>query len=126
MANYIHNIKISELKKTTIGESSDVVIHCRWKLSTYREDLPDNVVIFDGATPFKVSADQIGGDFINYEDLQESDVISWVQQNALNLEDLKRKNEKQIENSLKPPLDVVKNPWNHPDLEKVSDPELTL
>lgn len=117
MGQFTHTIKISELKKQKqIDSFSDVVVHCRWQLKTTYSERPDIEQIFDGATPFTVTVENLEQGFTDFSDLTEEDVISWVKLNAWNLEDLKKRNENKILQSIEDAYIIVNNPWNSQDI----------
>lgn len=109
---YTHTIKITELtKRGSLGTNSNVVLHCRWKLTT--EDDEGNRICFDGATPLPVSENAVDG-FVKYEDLTEEIVVSWIEREAINLDRLKKDNQRRIEESKveKEVLDETSLPWS--------------
>ncbi|WJZ47904.1 hypothetical protein [Synechococcus phage DSL-LC03] len=114
MANFIHEIRITELKKKiTYNGQNDVICHARWSLTTYREDYPDEKEVFSGATPFTISAADLNVDaFTSFGDVTEAQVISWVEANAINLGDLKFKNEQKLQEKLEPTEVSVASPWD--------------
>lgn len=117
MGQFTHTIKITELKKQKqIDSFSDVVVHCRWQLETTYSERPEHKETFTGATPFKVTAEQLQAGFTDFSDLTEADLISWVESNAWNLSDLKKKNEDRILELIEDPYVVVSNPWEHEDV----------
>lgn len=110
---YTHTIKITELtKRNSLGSKDNVVLHCRWRLTTTEEE-SGNSVWFDGATPLPVSENTVDG-FVKYEDLTEEIVVSWIEREAINLDRLKKDNQRRIEESKveKEILDETSLPWN--------------
>lgn len=68
--------KLTALKKTTSGNLSNVIVGTRWECTGADEDGDSGV--FAGATPFNL-ADVDPNNFISYETLTESQVLSWIQ-----------------------------------------------
>jgi hypothetical protein len=122
--SFNHSIRITELKKQKkLDEFSEVVIHCRWELKTFHEDHPDIVETFPGATPFHVKPEDLQGDFTDFCDLTEADLIKWVEANAWNIPNLKQKNEEKIMEKIEDPYETVNDPWNHNDVTPPITPE---
>lgn len=110
---YTHTIKITELtKRNSFGSKDNVVLHCRWRLTTTEEE-SGNSVWFDGATPLPIS-DNMSEGFVEYESLTEEMVVSWIEREALNLSMLKKSNEKRIEESKVEKVVLTQSslPWN--------------
>jgi hypothetical protein len=117
MEQFAHSIKITELKKQKqIDAFSDVVVHCRWELKTTYNNDSEMFETFSGATPFFVKPEDLQNGFTDFSNLTESDLISWVELNAMNLNDLKKKNERKILERIENTYEVVNNPWNHEDI----------
>jgi hypothetical protein len=116
MEKFTHTIKITELKKQKhLDNFSDVVVHCRWELKTFHEDHPEIVETFIGATPFQVKPEDLQNGFTDFCDLTESDLISWVEANAWNIPDIKKKHKRIILEKVEDFYEVVNNPWDHPE-----------
>jgi len=113
MAQFVHTIKITEMKKKLqFNNQTDVICHARWRLTSYRTDYPDTTAIFDGATPFQISASDLNPDnFTSFDNLTEAQIITWVEANASNLGDLKLKNEDKINSELEGNEVSVIPPW---------------
>ena len=111
MEKFTHTITISELKKQRkLGDFSDVVIDCNWQLkTTYNEDLRFTEV-FIGSTSFQVNIEDLSNNFINFSDLTESDLISWIE---LDISRIKKRVEKEMLEKIENPCDVVKCPWDN-------------
>lgn len=117
MGQFTHTIRITELKKQKQMDSfADVVVHCRWELKTTYSENPDVVRTFSGATPFYVKPENFADGFTEFADLTEADLITWVELNAINLPELKEKNEDSILEEIEDPYVVVNNPWEHEDV----------
>lgn len=122
-----HTLRITELRKQKeLGEFSDVVVHCNWVLRTYHEDHPNIVKEFPGATPFSVREFQLKNNFTNFEDLTESDLISWVEDTAWYINDKKKNHETQILNEINPVHEVIKNPWGEVEPIPPANPEVEV
>lgn len=113
MAQFVHTIRITELKKNISYESqADVICHARWKLTTYRDDNPNVTVDFQGATPFVVTDNDLTDNFTPFDSVTEAQIISWVEANAINLFDLKLKNERELNEKLSPTVTEAPLPWD--------------
>jgi hypothetical protein len=107
-----HTIRVTELrKKKEFGEFSDVIVHCTWLLRSYHEDYPNIVKDFKGTTPFSVREFHLKTNFTEFENLNESDILSWVEDSASYIKDMKQKHETQILNQINETHEIVKNPW---------------
>lgn len=110
--SFNHTIRITELKKQKqLDKFSEVVVHCRWELKTFHEDHPEIVKTFPGATPFHVKLEHLQSGFTDFSNLTEADLISWVEANAWNIPDLKKKHEEQILEEIEDPYETVSDPW---------------
>jgi hypothetical protein len=117
MNKFTHTIRITELKKQKhLDDFSDVIVHCRWELKTFHEDHPEIVEIFVGATPFHVKPEDLQEGFTDFCDLTEADLIKWVEANAWNIPDLKKRHEVKIMENIEEPYEVVNNPWNYDNI----------
>lgn len=68
--------KLKSLKKTNTADFNDVVVQTYWEVTG--TDADGDSGTFHGATPF--AAQDVNGDgFIDYKDLTEEIVISWIQ-----------------------------------------------
>ena len=68
--------KLVSLRKVDIPNFNNVVINVRWeKIGT---DSEGNAGVFQGATPFKLSALE-EQNFVPFENLTEETVIGWIQ-----------------------------------------------
>jgi len=114
MAQFVHTIRITELKKKLLHNGqNDVICHARWELETYRSDYPDEKVFFPGATPFKVSAADLAEEnFTSFDEVTEAQVISWVEANASNIGELKLMQQRKILDVLEPTEVGVAAPWD--------------
>lgn len=116
--SFNHSIVVTEIKKQNQLDSfSDVIVHCRWDYKTYHVDHPDIVLSTPGATPFTVEKEDLSDNFINYEDLNEETVITWIESNAVGvIQDIKRRHIEELTEQIQPTFEVVYNPWDNPDL----------
>lgn len=69
-----YNWKVTQLRKTTQGDASDVIINVRWTLEGTDSESGESGTFY-GATPFEY----VEGSFTPYEELTEEQVIGWVQ-----------------------------------------------
>lgn len=116
--SFTHTVRITELKKKkVIGSFNDVIVHCRWELKTTHPNYNGDPVTFAGATPFEVTeADLTAQGFTDISEVSEEQMITWVEANAWNLPELKKKNEDRITEEIEQPYEVVQNPYSHEDV----------
>lgn len=115
--SFNHTIRITELKKQKqLDAFSDVVVHCKWELKTYHEDHPEEIKTFSGATPFHVKSSDLEGGFTEFSELTESDLIAWVEANAWNIPDLKKRHEEKLLEKFEDPYETVSSPWGSDDV----------
>jgi hypothetical protein len=69
--------QVNQLTKKTEQGTDNVIVHCRWEL-TGTEESTGTTGTFSGATPLEYDSSN-SASFIAYEDLTESDVVSWLQ-----------------------------------------------
>ena len=67
---------LKSLKKADVNDLSSVIVQTYWTCTGTDEDGDDG--IFNGATPFK-SEDVDMTNFTSYENLTETQVLSWIQ-----------------------------------------------
>lgn len=132
MANFVHTVRITDLKKKiSYNGQSDVICHAQWRLESYRDDYPDEKVDFMGATPFRVSAADLSAEnFTSFDQVTEAQIISWVEANAWNLGELKLQNENKINDIIEPKEVQSTLPWDPnyqvtPRAGDVVDPDST-
>lgn len=88
---YIHEIIVQKLKikKQLEGtELTDVVISCDWDLHTWHQNHPEVRHGVSGTAEFFSSLGEIE-DFIPFDQLDRETVVSWIEQNVSNFEDIK-------------------------------------
>lgn len=115
--------KLKSLKKTNTTEFSDLVIQTYWECTGTDEDGDSGT--FSGATPFDPQ-DVNGDGFINYEDLTEAIVLSWIQSTVAGSykEHIDYQIMKQINEKKMPIVEVTENqlPWAPPASETTTTP----
>ena len=72
---FTYKWELNALKKQNYGNFENIIIGTNWKLTGTDED--GNSGVFSGATPFKPQ-DLNGDGFVDYYDLTEELVLSWV------------------------------------------------
>lgn len=102
--------KVKGLKKTTAGGLSDVIIGTQWECKGADED--GNEGTFNGATPFK-AADVNVDEFVEFADLTEATVLSWIQPVVTGgyWDHVREQIQKQIDQKKNPIVDVNEMPW---------------
>jgi len=111
--NFIHEFKVLKLtKRSNVGPLENVIVHCRWQLTSYREDYPDIKKISECATPFTINLQDLEGNFISFEDLAEQDVISWIESNSKPaIISIKKQHKNDINEKIEHVDEVIENPW---------------
>jgi hypothetical protein len=110
--DFIHTIKVTQLTvEDNFNDFNNVVVHCRWSLETYHKDFPDTVECFSGAVPFKVSEIDLQESFINFEELTEDQVASWIPKNVVSFGMYKKNNIEKLTEILFSKKTVIENPW---------------
>jgi hypothetical protein len=99
------------------AELNDIIVQTYWECTGTDED--DNSGTFHGATPFE--PDQVDPeDFTTYEDLTETQVLSWIQavvnENPTYKAHIDEQIQKQIDAIVRPTVDVNTDalPWAPP------------
>jgi hypothetical protein len=102
--------KVTGLKKTSAEGLTDVVIGTQWNCKGTDEDGNDGT--FSGATPFKASDVNLG-DFVDFADLTEETVLSWIQPVVTGgyWDHVREQIQKQIDGKKNPIIDVSAMPW---------------
>lgn len=102
--------KVKGLKKTSAAGLSDVVIGTQWECTGTDSD--GNAGTFSGATPFK-AADVNVDEFVDFADLTEATVLSWIQPVVTGgyWDHVKEQIQKQIDAKKNPIVDVSEMPW---------------
>lgn len=72
-----YTIAINRLRHEDVGEYKDVVTHVEWSLTSTSDDGFKGV--FRGSTPIEDLSQLDTLTFIKYEDLKESEIISWIE-----------------------------------------------
>ena len=121
---YLHEILIQKLKvkKQLEGtELTNVVISCDWDLHTWHKNHPGTRYGVSNYLEFSLPEEEFE-EFVPYESLTREIVISWIEQNTPNMEELKKSQEQlpdlQFEDS---EYDYVSNPF--PIQESIPEPE---
>jgi hypothetical protein len=91
--------------KPSLDGLQDYVVTCHWR---YNAKYQDVLVDIYGACSFNENPEQ--DNFIPYEDLQESDVIGWLE-STLDISAMQSSLDTQIENVLNPPIVSPPLPW---------------
>lgn len=68
--------EVTGIKTSTVNDTPNVIVQTYWKKTGTDED--GNTGFFIGATPIPVK--QIDSNFIQFENLQESTVLTWIQE----------------------------------------------
>jgi hypothetical protein len=121
----IYTWQLTSLKKK---DSSDIklkniIVQTHWKKIGTDED--GNTGTFNGATPFELSSVD-PDNFVNYEDLTEEIILSWIQEVVIRSYDehVNQQIEKQIEEKRNPGVEVTSGfPWQ-PEEELTSNPPI--
>ena len=96
---YSYKIKALQTKPSTVNSSGDTIsnsiICCWWQKKGINQD--NYVGIYNGATSLHAH-DTSTSDFINFSDVTESNVISWIEQKLTN--EQQTKIDKDIENQI--------------------------
>lgn len=111
MENIIHVIKIPKLtKQSSLNGYTNVITEVNWVLISYREDIPDIYRYKSG----KISLNTPGSDFIDYYDLKEENVASWIETIVPDFSDIKSQHEQEINEELgiaETPEELSDLPW---------------
>ena len=76
MTALTYEYKITSLKVRTEGEYANTVVQTYWTLTG--TDQANNSGTFSGATPFTYDPEDSSGPFVPFNELTESDVITWI------------------------------------------------
>lgn len=76
MTALTYEYKVTSLKVRTEGEYSNTVVQTYWTLTG--TDQANNSGTFSGATPFTYDPEDSSGPFVPFNELTESDVITWI------------------------------------------------
>jgi len=121
---YLHEILIQKLKVKKQLEGTglaNVVISCDWDLHTWHKNHPGTRYGVLNYLEFSLPEGEFE-EFVPYESLTREIVISWIEQNTPNMEELKKSQEQlpdlQFEDS---EYDYVSNPF--PIQESTPEPE---
>jgi hypothetical protein len=124
---FAYTWKITSLKKQDdpSAELDDIIVQTYWECKGI--DVYGNAGTFSGATPFE--PDMVDADnFTTYEDLTETQVLSWIQDVVNNNSGYKthidEQIQKQIDAIVRPMVDVASSalPWAEPGEEPVIPP----
>jgi len=113
--NYNHEFKVISLFKTSSLENfNDVIKSCKWSMTSYREDYPDIKKESELTTPFQINLSDFENSFIDYEDINEDLIISWIkEQQKYLIAQLRKVHKKNIEERIKYNVEVIHNPFNN-------------
>jgi hypothetical protein len=129
---YIHKIIIQKLKIKKQLEGTDltnIVVSCDWDLHTWHQSHPDIKYGVSNNVEFTLPSEE-DETFIPFEQLDEETVIGWIEENVLNLQEIKTTQEQlpglQFEDE---EYDYLINPFSEtntspPPLEPEPEPEI--